>query len=226
MPEDSALTPDDGLPDGRPAPPDAMLDDRLPRPFDGMPENRVPVPFEGMPKEGPTWLVDGTPAFGVPTAFERTSGDFLISTDPARLDMDAVAAMLAGSYWAATRTRPVLERSFANSLCFGIYRIGASKAAHSQSCGFETADGRPPQVGVGRVVTDYAAFAWLCDVYIAEEFRGHGLGKWLVETVLAHPELQGLRRWMLATADAHGLYRQFGFQDISSPERWMERFSP
>ena len=153
--------------------------------------------------------------------FERTHSGFLISTDPARLDIDAIAGFLSRSYWANTRSREMIERTLAHSLCFGIYRSTEGEA-HPQSRGASVGPLR--QVGFARVVTDYATFAWLCDVFVTEEVRGLGLGKQFVETILAHPELQGLRRWMLATADAHELYRQFGFADLSAPDRWMERF--
>lgn len=131
----------------------------------------------------------------------------LISTDPARLDVDAIAEMLTRAYWAKGRPRERTERALANSLVFGMY------------------DGER-QIGLARVVTDYAIFAYLCDVFIHEEYRGRSLGKWLMETVLGHPDLQGLRRWTLATNDAHGLYRQFGYETLPHPERWMERFRP
>lgn len=159
--------------------------------------------------------------------FERTHGGFLVSTDPARLDIEAIAGFLSRSYWANTRPREMIERTLAQSLCFGIYRIVTSdESAQSPEVPPETPTEPLPQVGFARVVTDYATFAWLCDVFVAEEARSLGLGKLLVETIMAHPELQGLRRWMLATADAHELYRRFGFADLSAPERWMERFSP
>lgn len=132
---------------------------------------------------------------------------FTISTDPARLQPEVIVAALAESYWANQRSREVIERSLEHSLCFGVYR-GAD------------------QVGLARVVTDYATFAYLCDVFILPSERGHGLGKWLMQTVMTHPELQGLRRWMLATRDAHGLYAQYGFTALPAPERWMERFDP
>ena len=131
----------------------------------------------------------------------------LISTDPARLDVDAIAEMLTRAYCAKGRPRERTERALANSLVFGMY------------------DGER-QIGLARVVTDYAIFAYLCDVFIHEEYRGRSLGKWLMETVLGHPDLQGLRRWTLATNDAHGLYRQFGYETLPHPERWMERFRP
>lgn len=132
---------------------------------------------------------------------------FHLSTDPARLDIEAICAFLQRAYWAQGRRRETVERTLQHSLCFGVYD-------------------RQRQVGLARLVTDYATFAWLCDVFIDETYRGHGLGKWLVAATLAHPELQGLRRWLLATRDAHGLYRQFGYQPLSAPERWMERFNP
>ena len=137
-------------------------------------------------------------------------GEYEISTDHSRLDHDAIAGFLAQSYWAADRTRDVMDRSIENSLCFGLYRTG--NAASSAQ-----------QVGFARVVTDRATFAWLCDVFVAEEARGKGLGKWLIETVCAHPDLQGLRRWTLATGDAHEFYRPFGFVELSAPARWMEK---
>lgn len=134
-------------------------------------------------------------------------GDFEISTDPARLQLDAVAAALAVSYWAVDRSRATIERALANSLCFGLYL-------------------QDRQVGLARVITDRATFAYLCDVYVLEDYRGRGLGRWLIATVLSHPDLHGLRRWSLATRDAHGLYRKVGFQALKTPENWMEIFNP
>lgn len=130
---------------------------------------------------------------------------FTISTDPQRLDLDAVHRYLAEeSYWARGIPRPTLERAVANSLVFGVY----------------ASDGR--QAGFARVVTDKATFAWLCDVFVLPEFRGQGLSKQLMTAVWSHPDLQGLRRHLLATLDAHGLYRQFGFTDLAAPERYLE----
>ena len=126
---------------------------------------------------------------------EWRRGPYVISTDRARLDIEAVHDYLAASsYWAQGRTLETVRRSIDNSLPFGLYL-----------------DER--LIGFARVVTDYATFAWLADVYVLEEFRGEGLGKWLVGVVLAHPELRRLRRWMLATHDAHELYRRFGFAE-------------
>lgn len=128
---------------------------------------------------------------------------YVISTDPERLQPDAVCEDLGRTYWAADRPWEVVKRSLRESLCFGLYH-----------------DGR--QVGLARVVTDRATFAWLCDVYVSEDHRGHGLGKRLVEAVVAHPDLAGLRRILLATRDAHGLYSQYGFKALEAPGHWME----
>ena len=132
---------------------------------------------------------------------------FNLSADPARLDVDAIAGFLAQSYWANNRRRETIERSIQGSLNFGVYD-------------------RRKQVGFARVISDCATLAWLCDVCIDEAYRGHGLGKWLVGATQSHPELQGMRRWLLATRDAHGLYQQSGYQILQSPERWMEKFNP
>lgn len=143
----------------------------------------------------------------MPDVFEVHQGSFTISTDPARLQLEVIVRALGESYWASGRPRHVIERSLAHSLCFGVYR-GAD------------------QVGLARVITDDATFAYLCDVFILESERGHGLGKWLMQTVVSHPDLQGLRRFLLATRDAHGLYAQSGFEGLRAPERWMERVDP
>jgi len=128
---------------------------------------------------------------------------FIISDDPVRLDLEAVCDFLSRAYWADKRPRDVIERSIQYSLNFGMY------------------DGER-QMGFTRVVTDHAVFAYICDVFIHEAYRGQALGKWMMETVLSHPELQGLRRWCLVTRDAHGLYSQFGFTKLYDPARWME----
>jgi len=133
---------------------------------------------------------------------------FTISTDPSRLDMNAVYDFLSRSYWATTRPREYTDKAFANSLVFGIY------------------DESGNLVGMARIVTDYCIVAYLCDVFIHEDFRGHGLGKWLMQSMLAHPDLKHVRRWLLATDDAHGLYRQFGFEPLSDVEKWMQRLRP
>ena len=129
-----------------------------------------------------------------------------INTEHSRLDVAYVHRYLSEQcYWALGRSREIVEKSIANSLCFGVY-----------------AGDR--QIGFARVVTDYATFAWLCDVFIDDACRGQGLGKRLVIAVVAHPELQGLRNFILATRDAHELYRQYGgFASLSAPDRWMAR---
>lgn len=139
---------------------------------------------------------------------EWRRGEFTISTDRARLDLDATHDFLnRRSYWAVGIPRDVMVRSIQNSLVFGIYN-------ESQ------------QIGFARVVTDFATFAWIGDVFVMEENRGHGLSKWLMETIVAHPQLQGLRRWLLATRDAEGLYQQYGFKALAHPERFFERHFP
>ena len=131
---------------------------------------------------------------------------FHISTDKSRLDVDMIAAFLSErSYWAKGRTRDKIEKTIANCLCFGLY----------------TDEGQ--QVGFARVVTDYAVFGWIMDVFILEDFRGQGLGKLLMAAIMNHPDLQGLERLGLGTKDAHGLYEQFGFTVMKHPERKMER---
>ena len=139
---------------------------------------------------------------------EWRRGEFAISTDRGRLDVGLVHKFLSeSSYWATGRPREVVERSIEHSLAFGIYQ-------------------GERQVGFARVITDYATFAWIADVFVLDEFRGRGLGKWLMEVIIAHPELQGFRRWVLATKDAHEIYRPFGFQELKYPARWMERHDP
>ncbi|HEY1728741.1 MAG TPA: GNAT family N-acetyltransferase [Candidatus Baltobacteraceae bacterium] len=133
---------------------------------------------------------------------------YAISTDPARLDPGAVHAYLSKeSYWATGIPRDVVERSLRNSLCFGLYWDEA-------------------QIGFTRVVTDYATMAYVGDVFVLPEHRGRGLSKWMMECVLHHPELQHLRRWILVTRDAHGLYRKFGFTALKRPEGYMELHDP
>ncbi|HVV55911.1 MAG TPA: GNAT family N-acetyltransferase [Mucilaginibacter sp.] len=133
---------------------------------------------------------------------------YIISEDKALIDFDAVFHYLEHeSYWAKGVTAARLKKAIENSMCFGIYK------------GTE-------QAGFARVVTDKATFAYICDVFVLEGHRRMGLSKWLMQSIVNHPELQGLRRWSLATADAHGLYEQFGFVPLSRPDRWMEIFKP
>lgn len=133
-------------------------------------------------------------------------GDYHISTDPDKLDVGFIHDFLVNSsYWAQGRPLAVVQRALECSLCFGVYRD-------------------TEQVGLARVVTDYATFAWVCDVFISEAHRGHGLGKWLIERVVTHPDLRGLKQMLLATRDAHELYRRYGgFASLPAPDRWLIR---
>jgi N-acetylglutamate synthase-like GNAT family acetyltransferase len=143
----------------------------------------------------------------MPQIFENYRDNFTISTDFNRLDIDTICDFLQRAYWANTRSRERTEKALQNSLVFGLY------------------DGNR-QVGLGRIVSDYAVFAYLCDVFIHEEYRTRGLGKWLIQTILDHPDLKDVRRWLLVTDDAHGLYKQFGFASIQDPEHWMQNYKP
>lgn len=135
------------------------------------------------------------------------STSFFISTDRAKLNVPLIHSYLSNeSYWGKGRTVETVQRSIDNSLCFGIY------------------DGHE-QVGFARVITDHSTFAYLADVFILEKYRGMGLSKMLMKEIVSHPGLQGLRRWMLATKDAHTLYEKFGFMPIKNTDRWMEIFS-
>jgi GNAT superfamily N-acetyltransferase len=134
-------------------------------------------------------------------------GEFLVTTDPARLNIEFIHAYLTRSYWSEGISREIVERGVSTSLCFGVYE--ADK-----------------QVGFARVITDYATFAYLADVFIIESHRGKGLSKFLVECIVNDPRLQGLRRWILATRDAHGLYAKYGFEPLAKPDRFMEIHAP
>lgn len=137
-------------------------------------------------------------------AFEQRRADVRVSTDPSRLDLDVVHGFLARSYWAAGIPRETVARSLRHSLCFGAYA-------------------GERQVGFARVISDYATFAYVADVFVLESHRGREVGKHLMACVTRHPALQGLRMWALFTRDAHGLYRQFGFGPPPDPERLMQR---
>jgi GNAT superfamily N-acetyltransferase len=138
---------------------------------------------------------------------EWTKDDFLISTDRNKININYVHHFLSHSYWAEKIPLAIVERSINGSLCFCIY--------HNDK-----------QIGFSRVITDEATFAYLADVFIDEAYRGKGLGKWLVEVILGYPTLQSLRRFMLATRDAHGLYAQFGFTPLTNVDRWMQIHQP
>ncbi|MDP3856775.1 MAG: GNAT family N-acetyltransferase [Stagnimonas sp.] len=137
--------------------------------------------------------------------FLRERNGYTLSDDPARLDLAVIHGFLRDSYWANSRSEATQTRANQNSLCIGLYR-GAE------------------QVGFARVISDYASFAYLCDVFVLEAHRGRGLGDWLIAGVQAHPRLQGLRRWSLATRDAHGLYARHGWTPLPTPEIWMQKF--
>ena len=139
-----------------------------------------------------------------PAIVEHRRENFLISTDRARLDLDVIHGFLTNCYWGKGIPREIVARSMEHALCFGIY------------------DGFGQQVGFARVVSDFATVAYLGDVFVLESHRGRGLSKWLMECIVQHPALQGLRRWILLTRDAHGLYSQFGFTALKAPEVYME----
>ncbi len=134
--------------------------------------------------------------------------EFTISTEKQRLNLDVIHKFLSeDSYWARERSIEQTKTAIENSICFGLY------------------DG-DRQIGFARVVSDRATFAYIGDVFVLSEYRGRGLSKWLMQVIVDHPELQGLRRWVLATKDAHGLYEQFEFAQLRYPERWMEKTAP
>jgi N-acetylglutamate synthase-like GNAT family acetyltransferase len=151
------------------------------------------------------YVYEGAAFMHMDQTWER--GAYTLSTERSRLDVDVIHGFLSNSYWAQDIPRALVERSLEHSLPFGVY--------HGTR-----------QVGFARVISDYATFAYIGDVFIIEEYRGKGLSKWLIEMVVGHPELQGLRRWMLLTRDAHGLYQKVGFEPSRSPERLMERYFP
>jgi len=153
------------------------------------------------------------------TQSDQTSRDgFVISDERALLDVDAIHAFLRACYWSPGIHRSRVERAIENSLCFGVYDISKQRPRSSESHGVGLL-----QVGFARVVSDFSSFAYLCDVYIEESHRGRGLSKWLMETIISHPDLEGLRRFCLMTRDAHGLYEQFGFRPMPDPARYLER---
>ena len=138
---------------------------------------------------------------------EEHRGEFTVTSDPARIDMDVVYGYLSRAYWCEDIPRQLLEHAMQNSICFGLFECER-------------------QIGFARVVSDRSTFAYVCDVFVLKSHQGRGLGTWMMQCVLKHPELQGLRRWHLTTRDAHSLYRQVGFVPVSKPERHMEIFTP
>lgn len=132
---------------------------------------------------------------------------FAITTETSFFNVEFIHAFLSKSYWAENIPLETVQRSIDNSLCFGVFHLGR-------------------QIGFARVITDNATFGYLADVFIDEAYRGQGLSKWLMEEIMAHPDLQGLRRMMLATRDANGLYAKFGFSELTFPERWMQIHKP
>ncbi len=134
---------------------------------------------------------------------EVQQDEFLISSDPALLDLEAIFYFLEQTYWGRNRSREVMRKALQNSFCFGVYR-------------------NREQIGFARVITDFATYAYLADVYILEPFRKKGLGRRLIQIILGHPELKGIRRWALITRDAQDLYKSVGFRELENPERHME----
>jgi GNAT superfamily N-acetyltransferase len=139
-------------------------------------------------------------------SFEESRGGYWLGSDLGQMDVDAIHGYLSRVYWSEGTPREVVERSMQNSLCFGVFY------------GTE-------QVGFARVITDFATFAYVADVFVLEQHRGRGLATWLMQFMMQHPRLQGLRRWALATRDAHGLYEKVGFR-LLNPDRWMEIVVP
>lgn len=138
---------------------------------------------------------------------EWQQGLFTISTDKNRIDVTMVHSFLSQTYWATGIDVPTVQRSINHSLCFGMYK-GTT------------------QIGFARVITDYTRFAYLADVFVLDAYQGQGLGRWLIQVIMAYPDLQDVWRWLLATRDAHGLYAKFGFNPLPEPERWMIHMSP
>ena len=154
-----------------------------------------------------------------PAIAEHRRDEFVISTSRERLNLDMVYSFLTDCYWARGIPREVVARSIEHSLCFGIYDESPRLAKNATH-------GAPVQVGFAHVVSDFATVAYLGDVFVLESHRGRGLSKWLMECIVQHPALQNLRRWILLTRDAHGLYSKFGFTPVKAPERYMELHRP
>ena len=138
---------------------------------------------------------------------ECRKNEFTISTDPDRLDITVIHNYLTRAYWSPGIPHDLVKKAVENSLSFGVYKD-------------------EDQIGFGRVVTDYTTTGYIADVFILEEYRGHGLGVWLIKCIMSHPDLQGFRKWMLVTKDAHSLYEKYGFRNLSAPEMYMEITRP
>ena len=136
-----------------------------------------------------------------------SKGDYIISTEKDLLDVDYIHAFLSQAYWSEQIPKDTIAKSIHGSLCFGLLH-------------------KDKQIGFARMITDRATFAYLADVFVDEKYRGQGLSKWLIKEIMSYPELQGLRRIMLATRDAHSLYTQFGFSPLTNTERWMQIHNP
>jgi len=143
-----------------------------------------------------------------------TKNGFIISTEKEKLDIDLIHLFLTRTYWAEGISKEIIRRSIEGSLCFGVYENDKQAVTAGR------------QVGFARMITDKATFAYLADVFIIEEYRGRGLSKWLMEVIMSYPDLRGLRRMILATKDAHGLYKQFGFTPLINVDRWMHILDP
>lgn len=143
-----------------------------------------------------------------------TKKGYSITTDKEKFDIEVIHSFLTNSYWAEGISKETIQRSIVGSLCFGVFENDKTNLSAGS------------QVGFARMITDQATFAYLADVFILEEYRGRGLSKWLMEVIMSHPGLRGLRRMMLATRDAHGLYKQFGFVSLTNVDRWMQIHDP
>lgn len=149
---------------------------------------------------------------GVDNEKSWTRGGYFLSTAQHRLELDLIRDFLSDSYWAKGIPLPTVEAACRNSLCFGLYEQAEESLA--------------AQVGFARVITDYTTFAYLADVFVLETHQGSGLAKWMMGCIMAHPDLLGLRRWMLATRDAHSLYERYGFTPLGDPRKFMEIARP
>jgi GNAT superfamily N-acetyltransferase len=156
--------------------------------------------------------------------YEAVKNEFIISTVKSKLNIELIQNYLSNeSYWAKNIPADIVKKSIAGSCCFGLYVNENKSMLEATQTLLNIRQTLPTgrQVGFARVVTDYATFGYLADVFVIEEFRGKGLAKWMMQVIMGHPDLQGLRRWLLATKDAHGLYAKIGFLPLDKPERIM-----